>query len=159
MGLVRFEREYPAAVAASRMFKAFVDSPNLLPKVAPQAFKSIEVLEGDGGVGTVTLWTFPDGGDYKQVKHRIDALDKDNFTSKYTLYDGDGILTLAEKWVYDVKFEASGNGGCAYKFTVEVYVKDGEELKEEYVKDAEEKASGLYKVLEAHLVANPDLYA
>lgn len=61
MGAVHFEREYPAAVAASRMFKAFVDSRNLLPKLAPHAFKSIEILQGDGGVGTVTQWTFPDG--------------------------------------------------------------------------------------------------
>lgn len=99
------------------------------------------------------------GGDYKQVKLRIDALDNENFTSKYTMYEGDGILAIAEKWVYDVKFEASGNGGCTYKFALEVYVKDGEELKEEYIKDAEEKGSGLYKILEAYLLANSDLYA
>lgn len=99
------------------------------------------------------------GGHYKQVKQRIDALDNDNFTCKYTMYDGDGILAVAEKGVYDVKIEASGNGGCVYKFAAEVYVKDGEELKEEHVKDAEERGTGLYKVLEAYLVANPDLYA
>ena len=61
MGVIRFEKEAPAAVAPSRMFKAFVDSHNLLPKIAPQAFKSIDILQGDGGVGTIKLWNFADG--------------------------------------------------------------------------------------------------
>lgn len=61
MGVIRFEKEAPAAVAPSRMFKAFVDSHNLLPKIVPQAFKSIDILQGDGGVGTVKLLKFAGG--------------------------------------------------------------------------------------------------
>ncbi|KAL9407698.1 hypothetical protein AB3S75_046271 [Citrus x aurantiifolia] len=159
MGVIRFEKEAPAAVAPSRMFKAFVDSHNLLPKIAPQAFKSIDILQGDGGVGTIKLWNFADGGDFKHLKQRIDALDKDNLTCKYTVYEGEGAAAIFEKAVYDVKFEASGNGGSICKVAAECHIKGDQELKEELMKDAEEKATALYNIVEAHLLANPDLYA
>ncbi|KAH9683664.1 Bet v 1 domain-containing protein [Citrus sinensis] len=114
------------------MFKAVIlDCHNLFPKLAPHAFKSIDILEGDGGDGTLKRYDFGDDG-------------------------GWGIF---EKVVYDIKFVASGDGRCIYKVAAECYLKAGEESKEEFVKDSQEKGTSLYRAVESHLLANPHLYA
>lgn len=44
------------------MYKAFVlDADNLIPKILPQAIKSVETLQGDGGAGTIKITTFGEG--------------------------------------------------------------------------------------------------
>ncbi|XP_044484298.1 major allergen Pru ar 1-like [Mangifera indica] len=160
MGVLHHNSETTTAVAPSRMFQAFIlDSHNLLPKLAPQSFKNIELIEGDGGVGSIKLINFPDGSYYKYMKHRIDVLDKENFVCKYTLIEGDSLGEKLESVVYEVKFEPSGNGGSICKVASEYHTKGDHEIKEEVFKASQEKAAELYKVVEAHLLANPDLYA
>ncbi|XP_031250275.1 pathogenesis-related protein STH-2-like [Pistacia vera] len=108
----------------------------------------------------VPLINFPDGSYYKYVKHRIDVLDKENFVCKYTLIEGDSLGDKLESIVYEVKFEASSdNGGSVCKVASEYHTKGDHEIKEEVFKASQEKAVELYKVVEAHLLANPDLYA
>lgn len=94
----------------------------------------------------------------KCLKHKIDALGTDNLVCKYTLMEGGAIFDKIESVVYEVKFEASTNGGCVRKMSSEYYTKTGVELKEEDVKQGKEKAMGLYKVVEQYLSANPDVY-
>lgn len=89
---------------------------------------------------------------------KIDALDKDNFSVKYTIYERDGGWGIFEKVVYDIKFVASGDSGCIYKVAAECYLKKGEESKEEFVKDSQEKGTSLYRAVESHLLPNPHLY-
>lgn len=65
MGVMRFEKEVSAAVAPSRMFKAFfLEAHNFLPKLVPQAIKSVEILQGDGGAGSIKITNFADGMSY-----------------------------------------------------------------------------------------------
>lgn len=90
---------------------------------------------------------------------KIDALDKDNFSIKYTIYERDGGWGIFEKVVYDIKFVASGDSGCIYKVAAECYLKAGEESKQEFVKDSQEKGTSLYRAVESHLLPNPHLYA
>lgn len=62
MGVLTYESEYTSTISAPRLFKAFVlDGDNLIPKIAPQAIKQTDILEGDGGVGTVKKIHFADG--------------------------------------------------------------------------------------------------
>ncbi|PKI36896.1 hypothetical protein CRG98_042711, partial [Punica granatum] len=50
--------EISSKIPPVRMFKAFVlDADAVIPKILPQAIKSVEVLEGDGGAGTIKLIT------------------------------------------------------------------------------------------------------
>ncbi|XP_030463169.1 major allergen Pru ar 1-like [Syzygium oleosum] len=160
MGVTTYAQEFTTPVAPSRMFKALIlDSHNLIPKIAPQGIKSIEFVEGDGGAGSIKVTNFAEGGHLKFLKHRIDALDTENLVCKYTLIEGDVIFEKIELVVYEVKFLASGNGGCVCKMTSEYHTKGDVELKEEEIKQGKEKAMGLYKVVEEYLLANPDVYA
>ncbi|KAF8023383.1 hypothetical protein BT93_F0785 [Corymbia citriodora subsp. variegata] len=160
MGVTTYTQEFTTTVAPSRMFMALIiDSHNLIPKIAPQGIKSIEFVEGDGGVGSIKVTNFAEGGHLKFLKHKIDALDTENMMCKYTLIEGDVIFDNIESVVYEVQFSASGNGGCVCKMTSEYHTKGDMELKEEDIKQGKEKAMGLYKVVEEYLMANPDVYA
>ncbi|KAM7495788.1 hypothetical protein LguiA_020202 [Lonicera macranthoides] len=160
MGITTTTQEITCAVSPSRMFKALVlDSHNLLPKLVPQSIKSIDVVHGDGvGAGTIKQTNFHEGSHFKYMKHRVDSIDTDNFECKYTLIEGDVLGDVLESITYEVKIETSGSGSVC-KTTSHYRSKAGVELKEEAIKEGKEKASGMSKVVEAYLVANPDVYA
>ncbi|OWM88128.1 major allergen Pru ar 1-like [Punica granatum] len=160
MGVTSFTQEFTTSITPSRMFKALIlDSHNLIPKIAPQGIKSIVFVEGDGAVGSIKQTNFADGGHLKWLKHRIDAIDSEKLVCKYTLIGSDVTFDKIETVVYEVKFEASADGGCVCKMTSEYHTKEAVELKEEEIKQGKDKAMGLYKVIEEYLVANPDAYA
>ncbi|KVH74995.1 Bet v I domain-containing protein, partial [Cynara cardunculus var. scolymus] len=92
------------------------------------------------------------------VKHQIDELNEKTFTYKYTLIEGEGISDKIEKVSYDIKFEGSDDGGTISKMTTTIYTLGEFEIKEEELKAGKEKVLGLYKVVEAYLLKNPDAY-
>lgn len=61
MSTVSIEIEMVSPFSVEMIFKVFSDFDIVAPKVNPQVFKSIETLEGNGGVGTIKLYTFGDG--------------------------------------------------------------------------------------------------
>ncbi|KAL3634430.1 hypothetical protein CASFOL_021484 [Castilleja foliolosa] len=160
MGVKKFFQELKTKVSPSRLFKALVtESHDVIPKLTP-AVKSIETIEGDGvGVGCLRKTTFPESSQIKYVTHRVDAIDHDNYTCKYTLVDGDVIGDKLEKVCYEIKFEATEDGGCVIKLESEYHTKGDFELKDEEVEAGKEQALGLYKACEDYLVAHPDVCA
>ncbi|KAK7839192.1 major allergen mal d 1 [Quercus suber] len=59
MGVFTFESQGTSAIPPNRLFKAFVlDADNLIPMVAPHAIKSTEIIEGNGGPGTIKKISF-----------------------------------------------------------------------------------------------------
>lgn len=91
------------------------------------------------------------------MKHRIDAVDKSNYTHSYTVFDGDGMEDTMEKIVYDIKMEPS-NGGTIIKSTRTYHTKGDHKLHEEYIKKSEAKAAELFKAVDNYLAANPAAY-
>ncbi|KAF8041656.1 hypothetical protein BT93_A0298 [Corymbia citriodora subsp. variegata] len=159
MGVITFDFEITSPIPLAKMFKAAIlDADNLLPKVLPQAVKSIEVLEGDGGPGTIKLMTFGEGGPYKAAKHKVEALDKENFTYCYSIIEGEMLGTTFEKISYEVKITASPEGGSVLKSTSRYFTIGEVNITEEEIKAGKEKASAMVKAVEAYLVANPDAY-
>jgi len=66
MGVINFEEETTSIVAPATLHKAFVtDADNLIPKVV-DVIKSIEIVEGNGGPGTIKKLTFVEG-QYKYI--------------------------------------------------------------------------------------------
>lgn len=62
MGVFTYEIEFTSVIPPPRLFKAFIlDADNLIPKIAPQAIKGTEILQGDGGPGTIKKVTFGEG--------------------------------------------------------------------------------------------------
>ncbi|KAI3456035.1 hypothetical protein Pfo_012699 [Paulownia fortunei] len=146
MAITTFTDEHRSPVHPLRIFKAsIVDSHNLIPKLMPQAIKSVEIVEGDGGARSIKKINFAEGDNFKSVKYRIDELNEESLMYKYTLIEGDALIDKLEKITYEVKFEQTADGNFM--------------LKEEEVKAGKEKVIGMYKAVEAYLLQNPNAYA
>ncbi|PON61978.1 Bet v I type allergen [Parasponia andersonii] len=159
MGVFTFETEITSSIPPARLFKAFVlDGDNLIPKIASQAIKEVEILEGDGGPGTIKKITFGEGSSFSYVKHKVEAIDKDNLSHSYSLIEGDALTDKLEKISYESKLVASPDGGSIIKTVSTYYTIGDHEIKEEEVKAGKEKASHLFKILEGYLKDHPDSY-
>ncbi|KDP27857.1 hypothetical protein JCGZ_18937 [Jatropha curcas] len=160
MGVSTFTQEYTSPVAPSRMFKALIlDSNILIPKLLPQFIKSVDIIQGGQGAGTIELVTFTEASDLKYVKNRIEELDGDNLWCKYTLIEGDPLGDKLDSIAYEVKFEAASDGGSICKITSNYITIGDYTIEEEAIKDGKEKAFGIYKVVESYLLENSHVYA
>ena len=155
-----YTEEIPCKVSAKRMFKCMITESHIhLPKIVPDGIKSIEYVHGEGCVvGGIKETKFAEGGHFKCLKHRMDAIDEEKFYCKYTLIEGDVIFDRIESVVYEMKLEPAGDG-CVCKMTSEYHTKAGVELNEEEVKKGKEKALGLFKAVEEYLLAHPECCA
>nr|QOL10867.1 pathogenesis-related 10 Que ac 1.0201 [Quercus acutissima] len=159
MGVFNYESEDASVIPPARLFKAFVlDSDNLIPKVEPQAIKSTEIIEGNGGPGTIRKITFGEGSHFKQAKHRTDVLDPENFTYSFSVIEGDALFDKLEKISTETKIVASPDGGSIVKTTSKYQTKGDIQLPDEQIREGKEQASRLFRAVEAYLVAHPDPY-
>ncbi|KAF8017499.1 hypothetical protein BT93_H2620 [Corymbia citriodora subsp. variegata] len=157
---VTFTEDFSSPIPAPRMFKALIlDGDNLIPKLMPQAVKSVELTHGDGGPGSIKQMNFAEGSQMKYIKHRVDALDKEKMTYSYTMVEGGELASKIESITYDVKMEASPDGGCKGTNVSKYHPKLGVVINEEEIKAGKEKAAAVFKAVEAYLLANPEAYA
>ncbi|RVW39995.1 Pathogenesis-related protein STH-2 [Vitis vinifera] len=151
MGVTSFTQEFTCPIAPSRIFKALIlDSNNLIPKLLPQTIRSIDVVQGDGGAGTIEQVNFTEA-----PNRRIGQRD---FVCKYRMIEGDVLGEELESIAHEVKFEAT-DGGSICKMASEYHTKGKFEIKEEEIKAGKARAMGIYKVVEAYLLENPHVYA
>ncbi|XP_044500886.1 major strawberry allergen Fra a 1-2-like [Mangifera indica] len=136
------------------MFQAAVlDADQLFPKIMSQAIKSAELIEGDGGVGSIRKVNLVEGDFH--MKHKVDALDKEKFVYSYTIFEGDTLTDKFEKIVYETKWELSPDGGSIFKYTVTFYTLPGFDVPgENLINKAKEKTTVMVKTVEAYLQAN-----
>ncbi|XP_039157240.1 major allergen Pru av 1-like [Eucalyptus grandis] len=92
------------------------------------------------------------------MKHKVEALDKENFTYSYSIIEGDALGTTFEKISYGVKITTSAEGGSVCKSTSKYFTIGEADITEEKIKAGKEKASAMFKAIEAYLLANPDAY-
>ncbi|KAG8499582.1 hypothetical protein CXB51_006242 [Gossypium anomalum] len=159
MGVFTYEAEVITAIPPAKMFKACIlDGDNLILKIVPQAFKSVEYIEGNGELGSIKKVTFGEESQFNYMKQKVEALDKENFLYIYSVIEGDALMNKLEKITYETKLEASPHGGSICKTTCKYYTIGDFELKEEGIKAGKEKALGIFKAIEAYLLANPNAY-
>ncbi|MED6171829.1 hypothetical protein PIB30_044382 [Stylosanthes scabra] len=160
MGVTTLTHEYCSSVSPPRFFKALItDSSNLLPKLLPQFIKDVTIIQGDGEAGTIEQVNFAQGSPFKYLKHRIDVVDNEKLVCKYTMIEGDSLGEKLESIVYEVNFEATGDGGCICKMTSNYNAIGEAQVNEEEVKEGRESSTGICRVVEAYLLENPQIYA
>ncbi|KAL0368514.1 UNVERIFIED_CONTAM: Major allergen Pru ar 1 [Sesamum calycinum] len=76
-------------------------------------------------------------------------------TSLMMLTSRDVLWDKLEKICYEIKFEASEDGGCVVKLTSECHTKGDVELNDDD-KSRQRTGYGLYKACEVYLTANTD---
>ncbi|KAF2308301.1 hypothetical protein GH714_039926 [Hevea brasiliensis] len=139
MGVILYEGQVASKVPPAKLFKKFVlESLTLLPKVLPQALESVVNLQGDGGPGTIRQVHFSNGS---FVKETVDAIDKENFIFDYSVIEGDRSFMSKEleKICFQIKIEASPDGGSICKRSSKSYAREGVDVNEEEIKAAQEK--------------------
>ncbi|CAL1397319.1 unnamed protein product [Linum trigynum] len=160
MGVHVYTEENTFPVSPSRLFKALIgDSETLVPKLFPQLVKSISVVEGDGGVGTIRLITFqqctvPTRVPSKNVKTRIDALDAEKFAYKYRLLEGDLLNEKIESISYEVVFVSGGAGETIRKTKTTYVIKGDEPPMEDERNKGKVTATAMLKVVEGYMQQN-----
>ncbi|KAF8399302.1 hypothetical protein HHK36_015167 [Tetracentron sinense] len=87
----KLEVDIEVKSSADKFWGSIRDSTTLFPKVFPELYKSIDVLEGDGKcVGSVRLLKYPEGiSAVTESKERIDAVDDANMKVAYHVIGGD----------------------------------------------------------------------
>ncbi|XP_030454857.1 major allergen Pru ar 1-like [Syzygium oleosum] len=156
MGVVTFAQELESPIASDRLFKALMlDSHVLFPKLMPQYIKSIDLVNGDGGVGSVRQTNFAQESLLKYAKHRIDEMDAVNFRCKYTLIEGDILSDGLKSVVYEIEFVDDGNGGSICRMSSDYCLDRDIELRDEDIEAGKDRAMELYRAVEAYLLANP----
>ncbi|XP_027166786.1 major allergen Pru ar 1-like [Coffea eugenioides] len=159
MGVVTYDHEVITSIPPAKLFKTFiVDFDNLIPNILPQAFKSVEILQGDGGAGTIKVTHFGEGSQYKSMKTHVDELDEENFVIKYTIIEGDVLEDVIEKITFVIKILPSADGGSITITSSTYYTKGDAKINEEDIMSRKDKAAGVFKALEAYFDDNPDDY-
>lgn len=77
----------------------------------------------------------------------------------YTYIEGDALADKLESIAYEVQFEPTPEGGSKNKMTSKYYTKADVVLSEEEIKAGKDNAVEIYKIVEAYLLQNPDVYA
>ncbi|RVW39987.1 Major allergen Pru ar 1 [Vitis vinifera] len=92
MGVITYEMEITSPIPPAKMFKAFVlDSDNLIPKICLRLSSVLKPLKE------------VEGSQFNYIKHRIDGINKENFTYSYSVIEGDALIGTLESFSYEVK--------------------------------------------------------
>uniref|UniRef100_A0A175YQC3 Bet v I/Major latex protein domain-containing protein n=1 Tax=Daucus carota subsp. sativus TaxID=79200 RepID=A0A175YQC3_DAUCS len=138
MGVQKSEVVIASPVPAAKLFKGIcLDIDTLLPQVLPGAIKGAEILEGDGGAGTVKLVTLGDA-----------------FTFSYSIIDGDILLGYIDSITTEFTFTPTADGGCTAKSVSTFNTKGDAVVPEENINFANEQNGIIFKAIEAYLIAN-----
>ncbi|XP_068666546.1 major strawberry allergen Fra a 1.07-like [Aristolochia californica] len=155
-----YSQVFVSPVSPDRLWKASKDTRNLIPKLIPNQVASIVLLEGDGGVGSVTQFNFGEGlKDLGYVKNRIVAMDDENYVFKSSLVEGRGIGTKLKSCTIERKMEATSEGGTKTTLKMDYDTLGNYPLSQEEAENIVGGVLGQTKAIEGHLQANPDAYA
>ncbi|RWR76477.1 pathogenesis-related protein 1-like protein [Cinnamomum micranthum f. kanehirae] len=155
-----FTEEKESVLPPSRLWKAGIrDALNLLPKIMPEVIASYQLLQGDGGVGSIRQLNFTLAFEaFTYVKDRVDIMDDEKHVFKYTVIEGGEIGNKLKSYSSEIQFQATSSGGCLSKMTVEYDTINDSLLPEEEVTKMMEGIMWMGKAMEAYLQANPDAY-
>nr|AEV59593.1 pathogenesis-related protein class 10 [Oxytropis arctobia]AEV59594.1 pathogenesis-related protein class 10 [Oxytropis arctobia] len=156
MGIFTFEQETTSTVAPAKLYKALVKDADVIIPKAVDVIKSVEIVEGNGGPGTIKKLTFVEDGETKHVLHKVEAIDEANFGYNYSIVGGVGLPETVEKITFEAKLIAGPDGGSIGKLNVIYQTKGNAEPNENELKEGKAKGDALFKAIEGYVLANPN---
>ncbi|XP_057863807.2 major strawberry allergen Fra a 1.07 [Cryptomeria japonica] len=154
-----FSIEMESPVEAKRLWKATVDSHNLLPKQAPGLISDITLVQGDGGVGTIRHVKFtPANKDFSYVKEKVDLIDEANLVYGYSLVEGGMLGQKVASVSHKVKYTPKAGGGAISTYSCNYDSLPGVPHDEAKIEEIKANSTGLFKQVEEYLIANPTVY-
>ncbi|KAL6838893.1 hypothetical protein ACP4OV_031329 [Aristida adscensionis] len=120
--------ELEAAVPASDLWAIYgtLRFVELVHTLLPQVLHKVDVLRGDGGVGTVIQVTFPPGNPGPQsYQEEFVKIDNENLVKEAAAIEGDILAIGFTKYVTRFEITGKGPGSSVIKSTVEYEFDDG----------------------------------
>ncbi|XP_058727952.1 ABA-responsive protein ABR17 [Vicia villosa] len=156
MGVFTFDDEFVSTVAPAKLYKALAkDADEIAPKVIKEA-QGVEIIEGNGGPGTIKKISVLEDGKVDYVLHKLDAVDEANFGYNYSLVGGPGLHESLEKVTFETVIVAGSDGGSIVKITVKYHTKGDAALSDAVRDETKTKGTGLIKAIEGYVLANPN---
>ncbi|MED6125029.1 hypothetical protein PIB30_064566 [Stylosanthes scabra] len=158
MAVFTFEDQITSTVPPAKLYKALAkDADTIIPKVIDD-IKSVELVEGNGGPGSIKKLTFVEGGESKYILHKVEAIDEANYGYNYSVVGGVALPETMEKITFEAKLVEGPNGGSIGKLSVKYHSKGDAKPDEEDMKKGKAKGDGLFKAIEGYVLANPSEY-
>ncbi|RCV37722.1 hypothetical protein SEVIR_8G087400v4 [Setaria viridis] len=96
---------------------------NLIPKLLPEVFSKVELVEGDGGVGTVLLVTFPPGTPGSEtMEEKFIKVDNENYIKEALVTKGGFLDHGFQKYLVRIKIIGKGEKTSIIRSTIEYEV-------------------------------------
>ncbi|XP_068666548.1 major strawberry allergen Fra a 1.07-like [Aristolochia californica] len=147
-------------VSPARLWKSSFDTQNLILKLIPDHVASIVLLEGDGGIGSVTQFNFSKAlKDLKYVKNQVISMDNENYFFDFSLVKGRGVGTKLKSSTIKSKMEATSDEGTKTTLKMDYDTLDEAPLSQEEAENIDGGVLRQTKAIKGHLQANPDAYA
>lgn len=156
--MVGSEVEVPSSLPAFKLYKVYLDFDDIAPKIEPQTYKTINIIQGTGDVGSIKGITYGDGVPITSSWHTVDSIDPSNFSFSWTIFDGDALMGVIDTATHHMKFIPSSDGGCVYKHMVLFRSKPGVTLPVNLVKLTQEAFKNTFKTIESYAKAHLDDY-
>ena len=86
--------------------------------------------------------------------HKIEGIDEANLGYSYSIVGGAALPESAEKITVDTKLNDGPNGGSVVKLSITYHSKGDVPPNEDELKAGKAKSEGLFKAVEAYLLAN-----
>ncbi|CAJ1963306.1 unnamed protein product [Sphenostylis stenocarpa] len=158
MGVFAYDDENSSTVPPAILYKALTkDSDSIFPKVIP-AIQSIELVEGNGGPGTVKKVSTIQGGETSFVLQKVDAVDEANLGYDYSIVGGTGLHESLEKIILQTKVVPGPDGGSISKVSVKYHTKGDAPLLDAVREESKARGTGAFKAVEGYVLANPAEY-
>ncbi|KAG1326995.1 MLP-like protein [Cocos nucifera] len=124
----KVEAEVEVKSPADNVWGAIRDSTALFPKIFPEQYKSIDIVEGDGkSAGTIRLLKFAEGAPVVTfAKERIEVADDGNKLVSYSVIDGE-LASFYKPFKATLQVVPKSDGGGFVKWCL-AYDKVNEEV-------------------------------
>ncbi|CAL5069723.1 unnamed protein product [Urochloa decumbens] len=93
---------------------------NLIPKLLPEVFSKVELVEGDGGVGTILLVTFPPGSE--TMEEKFIKVDNENYIKEALVTEGGFLYHGFQKYLVRIEIIGKGEKTSIIRSTIEYEV-------------------------------------
>lgn len=96
--------------------------------------------------------------DFSYVKERVDQVDEENLVYSYSHVEGGMLGTKLASANHEFKFSHKEGGGSIVSFTVNYKSLPGVTLHEAKLEEFKANSTGLFRLFEGYIIANPTLY-
>ncbi|KAJ4759100.1 Major pollen allergen Bet v 1-B [Rhynchospora pubera] len=118
--------EYETGIPAEEVWQVYgtLRVGQLVQQLLPHLFHKVEVVEGDGGVGTILCITFPSGKGTGYYKEKFIKVDNENYIKEAIGLEGGALEAGFSSYLVRIEIIPKDNNSSTIRSTIEYEVDD-----------------------------------